>query len=96
MEPKLYDNLNFSSDTDIQKIIGEEIIYYSNKVHKYNKFSLRQERNLILTNECLYNLSNKKLKRFLKYKEMLGATFSTQSDEFVIHALEGFDFLFKS
>ena len=96
MEPKLYDNLKFSSDKEIKAIIGEEVIYYSNKVYKYNKYSFRQERNLVLTNNCLYNFSKKKLKRDLKYKEMLGITFSNQFNDFVIHALEGFDFLFQS
>jgi hypothetical protein len=67
MEPNIYDHLGFASDKIIQSIIGDEIIYYSNKVHKYNKLSIKQERCLLLTNICLYNLQNKKLKRSLKY-----------------------------
>ena len=71
MEPNLYDHLGFATDKTIQSIIGKEIIYYSNKVQKYNKLSMKQERNLLLTDKCLYNLHNKKVKRSLKYKEML-------------------------
>ena len=96
MEPNLYDHLGWSSENKIKEIIGEEIIYYSNKVQKYNKLSLKQERNLLLTDKCLYNLHNKKVKRTQKYKEILGITFSNQSNEFVVHALEGFDFHFIS
>lgn len=94
MEPNIYDHLGFASDKIIQSIIGDEIIYYSNKVHKYNKLSMKQERCLLLTNICLYNLQNKKLKRSLKYIEIIGITYSVQSNEFVIHAKDGFDFHF--
>ena len=94
MEPNLYDHLGFSTDKTIISIIGKEIIYYSNKVYKYNKLSMKQERNLLLTNNCLYNLHNKKVKRSLKYTEMLGITYSEQSNEFVVHASDGFDFHF--
>ena len=94
MEPNIYDHLGFASDKIIQSIIGDEIIYYSNKVHKYNKLSIKQERCLLLTNICLYNLQNKKLKRSLKYIEIIGITYSVQSNEFVIHAKDGFDFHF--
>lgn len=94
MEPNIYDHLGFASDKIIQSIIGDEIIYYSNKVHKYNKLSMKQERCLLLTNICLYNLQNKKLKRSLKYIEMIGITYSVLSNEFVIHAKDGFDFHF--
>ena len=94
MEPNLYDHLGFATDKTIQSIISKEIIYYSNKVQKYNKLSMKQERNLLLTDKCLYNLHNQKVKRSLKYKEMLGITYSKQSNELVIHALDGFDFHF--
>ena len=94
MEPNSYDRLGWSSDKKIQEILGGEILYYTNKVLKYNKLSMKQERYLLLTNKCLYNLQNKKVKRTLNYKEILGITFSNQSNEFVIHALEGFDFHF--
>ena len=96
MEPNFYDHLGWSTDKSILSIIGNEIIYYSNKVYKYNSLSMKQERCLLLTDQCLYNIEKKKVKRKMKYKEMLGITFSNQSNEFVVHALEGFDFHFVS
>jgi hypothetical protein len=83
-------------DEDILKIIGDEIIYYSNKILKYNSFSIKQERSFLLTNKCLYNILNKKVKRQMKYEEMLGITFSNQTNEFIIHADLGYDFHFIS
>jgi serum/glucocorticoid-regulated kinase 2 len=96
MEANFQDFLGWCTDKDILKSIGDEILYFSNKVFKYNSFNMKQERNLILTNKCLYNLQNKKVKRQMKYEEMLGITFSNQSNEFVVHADKGYDFHFVS
>ena len=96
MEPNFEDRLGWAMDEDILKIIGDEIIYYSNKILKYNSFSMKQERSFLLTNKCLYNILNKKVKRQMKYEEMLGITFSNQSNEFIIHANLGYDFHFIS
>lgn len=96
MEPNFEDRLGWAMDGDILKIIGDEIIYYSNRIHKYNSFSIKQERQFLLTNKCLYNILNKKVKREMKYEEMLGITFSNQSNEFIIHANLGYDFHFIS
>jgi serum/glucocorticoid-regulated kinase 2 len=96
MEPNFEDRLGWAMDADILKIIGDEIIYYSNKILKYNSFSMKQERSFLLTNKCLYNILNKKVKREMKYEEMLGITFSNQTNEFIIHANLGYDFHFIS
>ena len=96
MEANFEDQLGWATDKEIFKLINGETIYYSNKVHKYNSFSLKQERNLLLTNKCIYNLQNKKIKRQMKYDEMLGITFSSQSNEFVVHGDQGHDFHFVS
>ena len=63
MEANFQDFLGWCTDKDILKSIGDEILYFSNKVFKYNSFNMKQERNLILTNKCLYNFQNKKVKR---------------------------------
>ena len=96
MEPNFQDLLGWSDDKEILKVLGKENIYFSNKVYKINHYKQKQERNLILTNNCLYNFKNKKLKREIKYKEMIGITFSNQSNEFVVHAKEGNDFYYIS
>ena len=96
MEPFFHDMLNWKKDQEILKIIGKEIIYYTNKVYKLNAILLKQERALILTDHSLYNIHNKKVKRQMKYEEMLGITFSAVSNEFVVHADKGYDFHFFS
>ena len=96
MEPNFQDFLGFNLEKDILKVINDETLYFSNRVYKFNSFSMKQERNLVLTDKCLYNFQNKKLKRQMKYEEMLGITFSNQSNEFVVHANKGYDFHFLS
>ena len=96
MEPNFQDSLNLYMDKDITKIIGNETIYYSNKIIKINAFSIKKERSLVLTNLSLYNIQNKKAKRKMKYEEMLGITFSTFNNEFVVHANKGYDFHYLS
>ena len=96
MDEYSFDRLGWSNDKAILSIIGKEKIIYSNKVYKYNSLSLKNERYLLLTDKCLYNIKNKKVKREMQYQLMLGITYSVQSNEFVIHASEGFDFHFLS
>ena len=96
MDEYSFDRLGWSNDKAILSIIGKEKIIYSNKVYKYNSLSLKNERYLLLTDKCLYNFKNKKVKREMQYQLMLGITYSVQSNEFVIHASEGFDFHFLS
>ena len=91
MEPGFEDRLGWCKDEEISKIIGNEKIYYSNKVQKYNSYSLKQERSLLLTNKCIYNIVSKKVKRQMKYEEMRGISFSNLSNEFIFHANQGYD-----
>jgi len=91
MEANFQDSLNWYMDKDISKIIGKEIIYYSNKIQKFTAFSLKQDRALLLTNVSLYSFHNKKLKRQIKYEDIIGITFSIVSNEIVIHAKQTYD-----
>ena len=96
MEPNFQDSLNWYMDKDISEIIGKEIIYYSNKIQKIKTFSLKQDPALLLTNVSLYVFQNKKLKRQVKYEEIIGITFSMASNELVIHVKQTDDFHFSS
>ena len=55
MEVVVFDNLKWAKDTEILKYIGNEILYYSNKIIKINPFNFSQDRFLVLTDESLYN-----------------------------------------
>ena len=97
MEPLVYDYLKWAKDKDILSIINKEILYYSNKIVKINHFNLSQERNILLTDEALYNFHKKKLKRRITYEQIRGITISTQNCEFVVHGTDDeYDYFYSS
>ena len=97
MEGLVYDNLKWAKDKEILTFTNKEILYYSNKIIKINHFGLNQDRNLVLTDEALYNFHKKKLKRRIKYNQIRGITFSKQNYEFIIHGNdEEYDYFYQS
>jgi hypothetical protein len=53
------DYLNFKNEKGLNSIIGDEELLFSDKVIKINRYSLSQERNIIITNKAIYNLKKK-------------------------------------
>ena len=98
MEVVVFDSLKWAKDPDIMKIIGKEILYYSNKITKINHYNIGQERFLVLTDESLYNFQKKKLKRKIEYNKIQGITYSKISPElFVVHGNEvEYDYYFQT
>ena len=81
-----YDFLNLSKNYSVKtNITREEEIQFSDKIDKINKYSWKQERNIIITNKAIYNLKKFELKRRIDLKTLIGITISKNSEEFVIH-----------
>ena len=93
-----YDFLNFSNDHYIKtNITRDEVIEFSDKIYKINKYGFKQERNIIITNQGIYNLRKTQLKRRIDIKSIKGITLSKISDEFVIHCNdEEYDYQYRS
>jgi uncharacterized protein (UPF0216 family) len=53
------DHLNFRNDKDIIAIIGNDELLLSDKIIKINRYGLSQERNILVTNQNIYNLKKK-------------------------------------
>ena len=53
------DHLNLKNDSDILKIIKDEILLLSDKIIKVNRYGLSQERIILITNKSIYNLKKK-------------------------------------
>lgn len=86
------DYLMLHNDKEILTVIGQEIIKYSNKILKVSpSFSIRHERTLIITNGSIYIFQNKKCKRKMKYEDIIGITYSTFSNDFIIHGKTDYD-----
>ena len=86
------DFLLFSKEPEIMAAINSDIILYSNKIQKMSSFLIKQERNLVIAVSAIYTFQNKKLKKKLKYEDIQGISFSTKSNEFIIHRKNQYDF----
>ena len=53
------DYLKFANEFGIEKIIGDEELLFTDKINKINRYGLTQERNILITNEAIYNLKKK-------------------------------------
>ena len=93
------DKLNFSQDNEIKEAVNNEDIYYSDKIIKIRQglFSSNQERNIIITNQALYNFKGKEKKRRIEINNLSGITISRTTDQFIIHGKnEEYDYLYSS
>lgn len=93
------DDLNFKNDAVIMGLLAQtpgELIVFSTKVIKYNKWGMKQERDLLLTTEKLYNIKKKEVQRSIPIKHMLACTKSTaaKEQEFVVHVKSEYDYQF--
>eukprot|EP00347_Sterkiella_histriomuscorum_P024519 403330825 len=97
---EILDQLGAENDAEFTKnfVKDIEIILMSCKVSKFNKYNWQQERNLIVTNENIYNFKQKKVKRIIPIDRLAGLTRSQhkQSKEFVIHVKKEHDYRLKS
>ena len=84
-----YDFLNYSKDHYIQNnVTRNEPIQLSDKIIKINKYGFKQERNIIITDEAVYNLKKTALRRRIDIKMIMGITMSKTSNAFIIHCKE--------
>ena len=91
------DELNLAEKPEIKAIIFHETLYYSGKVIKLNKWGLNQERTFIITDQAIYNLEKKEVKRKFEIKKIMGITLSKKTDSFIIHGISPeYDYLVTS
>lgn len=76
----------------------EIVVLYSARVYKWNKFTIKQERVLVVTNINVYNFHKKKVRRVIPICELAGLTkaLHEKSWEFVIHVKNDYDYRMES
>ena len=97
MEPE--DLLNFENNQKIMTKIGNEKLFYSDKIKKkkFGMLSRFQDRNLLITNKAIYNFKKDEIKRRIKIEDLYGITYSKKSNQFILHFNENdYDYLFTS
>ena len=55
------DYLKLKNLKEIKKIVGNEVILFSDKIVKLDKYNMSKERNIIITNLKIYNLNKKSM-----------------------------------
>ena len=56
---KVRDYLKFADEKSLEKLIGNEKILFTDKINKINRYGLTQERNILITDQAIYNLKKK-------------------------------------
>jgi len=94
------DYINFQQDRACMNLLGEDEFHYGTLVKKINMFEWKQERTMVITNQAIYNIHKKKIKRCIMLKDIGGMTKtvtpSKNLKEFTIHAPQEYDYRFLS
>ena len=94
---EIEDNLKFQDNPNIKNKIGEEQIYFSDKIQKKTVeiFSKTQDRNFVVTDLAIYNFKGTEIKRRIKIEDLKAITISTTSNQFIIHCNQNeYDYLY--
>lgn len=82
-ERKFNDYLGCGTNPEVKAAMdtgnGEEVIF-SCTVVKYNRWSMKQERTFLLTNQSLYNIKKAEVQRRIALASIKAVTKSTQPD----------------
>ena len=93
------DNLNFENNSNIKNKIGDEKIYFSDKIIKINSrlFFKNQEINLLITNLAIYHIvGNNEIQRRIQIYNLKAITISKISNQFILHFnVNEYDVLYK-
>ena len=87
-------NQNYHSHIFIDRLV------YASKVKKTNMFDWTQERTLAITDNAIYNIHKKQIKRCIAIKDIGGMTKtvwpSKCNNEFTVHVPSTYDYRFVS
>ena len=81
------------------KLISGQKLLFADKIKKTNMFEWTQERTLVITNQAVFNIHKKEIKRQIQIKSISGLTKTvppSKSLEFSIHVDADYDYRFSS
>jgi hypothetical protein len=98
--PALVDYIAFAQDRELMNLIGNDTLVFASKVKKTNMFEWTQERTLAITNNGMYNIHKKTIKRLIPMKDVCAMTKtvtpSKNDQEFTVHVPTEYDYRFLS
>ena len=93
MESKIKDFAKLGQNSSI---VNKERVYYSCTVIKYNDMGFRQERDIALTDQAIYNIKKTSVQRRIPFEKLEAITVSKMSSEFVLHIKSEHDYRYLS
>jgi len=93
------DFIGFQQDGTSMSLLKGQKLLFADKIKKTNMFDWTQERTLVITNQAVYNVHKKEIKRQIQIKEIGGLTRTvapSKSEEFTIHVPSSYDYRFSS
>jgi hypothetical protein len=63
--PPKKDYINFGADQVLMQLIGGDTLIYACMLKKINQFEWSQERMMAITNNAIFNIHKKKIKRVI-------------------------------
>lgn len=93
------DHLKIASDQKALTVCDNGPIVFSDKIKKINQNEWTQDRELVITNDKIFNIHKKKCKREINIKDMEGISRNVigKKAEFTLHiAKPGYDYRFNS
>ncbi|KRX10725.1 Protein kinase-like domain [Pseudocohnilembus persalinus] len=92
-----YDYLKFAQEKSILKVLekGEQILLTC-MIAKFNRKNKKQDRNFMITNQNIFNLSKTSVKRRISVSKIAAISVSVTTSEFVLHVPEEYDYRYNS
>ena len=99
-EPQFQDYMGCAKNqavlANLETDSGEKVIF-SCVVVKFNRWGMKQDRTLLLTNHCLYNIKKDQVQRRISVGAVKAVSKSTKEQkEFIVHVKSEYDYRFES
>jgi len=98
--PAKKDYINFSADSALMQLIGGDTLVYASMVKKINQFEWSQERMIAITNNAIFNIHKKKIKRVITINDIGGISKTVPpsrcTTEFTVHVPSSYDYRFAT
>ena len=101
---EVIDKLDFQNNPNVKAKIGDEEVYYSDKIIKNNSqsnlfdtfFSKNQQKILAITDLAVYHFKGTEIERRIIIDDLKAITISTFSNQFILHCNQNeYDILYK-
>lgn len=92
----MFSKKDYAEIKNSPSLVNNEEVFFSTVITKFNDDGDRQERVLVITDQAIYNIKAKTIKRRVQLEKLEAITKSTNSAEFVLHFKGENDYRYSS